>query len=200
MLLNSVCTPEFAEITPIACRVPCAAVCGIVGTAVDKTLTKLPCEQPHGGWHWLNKLELIWGLRCAFLLSLPKQQIPLLFCPKLSKQKSYVATLPDPFTLWFVLTKNLIEGGSAEDLLMGISTQALEWDREWLTWTTQVLFWSGGDGSFLSALPASLPKHCLENSSMCQSGALSPVLRPQKSCFRKLYVFRFLLEWFVGSH
>lgn len=86
-------------------------------------LTKLPCEQPHGGQHWLDKLELIWGLRCAFLLSLPKQQIPVLFCPKLSKQKSYVATLPGPFTLWFVLTKNLIEGGSAEDLLVGISTQ-----------------------------------------------------------------------------
>lgn len=69
MLLNSVYAPQFAEITPITCREPCAADGGIVGTAFDKTssLMKIPCEQPHDGLCWLNELELIRGLRCAFL-------------------------------------------------------------------------------------------------------------------------------------
>lgn len=100
---------------PIACRVPLLQSVKLWALLLTKlSLTKLPCEQPHGGLCWLNEWELIWGLRHAFLLSLPKQQISVLFCPKLSKQKSYVATLPGPFTLWFVLTKNLIEGGSVK--------------------------------------------------------------------------------------
>lgn len=82
----------------MVCRVPRATDYQQQCPQFNKTLslTKILGEQTPG---LLNELVLIWGLNHAFLLSLPKQRLPVLLCLKLSKQKSQVATLPGPLTL-----------------------------------------------------------------------------------------------------
>lgn len=63
----------------------------------------------------LNKLELIFRIKPGFPVGITKvADAP--FCLNLSKQKPHVATLPAPCALCFTLTKDLIEGSSAENI------------------------------------------------------------------------------------
>lgn len=198
MLLNNVYTPKFAEITSIACREPCAAD-GIVGTALDKTssLMKIPCEQPHEGLCWLNELELIWGLRCAFLLSLPKQQIPVLLCPKLSKQKSYGNST---WSIYFVIYSDKEPNWgrfSWKPLLMELSTQGSRVGQEMahLSHSCSPLKWWGWMHSSLLCQPP-CPNTAWEAVACAGVGLCLRVLGPQQSHFFELCVFRLLPGWF----
>lgn len=77
MLLNSVYNPKSAEITPVACWVLSVSDLQIAELWV-LLLTKLslPVNSPGWGLCWLDKLELICGIKPSFPVGITKAADP----------------------------------------------------------------------------------------------------------------------------
>lgn len=63
------------------------------------------------------------GLSPAFLLALPKQQIPPSLLSEFKQAKAHVATLPAPYALCFTLAKDLIEEVQPKTFTNGVDTR-----------------------------------------------------------------------------
>lgn len=203
MLLNSVYTPKFTEITPKACRVPCATDCGIVGTAVYKTV----CDKATM-WTAPWRAALVeWigadlGIKTCFPVVITKATES---CSPLSKaNQAKVICGNSTWSIYFVICSDKEPNWgrfSWRHLLMGLSTQGSGVGQEMahLSHSSSFLKWRGWMHSSLLCQPP-CPNTAWATVACATVELCLRVLGPQQSRFSELCVFRFLPEGFVGSH